>query len=164
MLNYPKLALPDAEETLAFRAAERILRTDPTLSRVVRSWNAWDGSPGDVLEPTFSTCPYLRLAPMPTGSAWQTEGQHRMPVLVGIQVAVAGSNADQLVNLWAAVRRALWPSDPARMATVRQIADAAKVVRPVMTLCGYGVRAEERGHRLMMAEGTLELLLHVNTP
>ena len=97
----PQLPLPAAPETQAFRAFETVLKDDPTLSPIVRTWVTWTGSNDDLLEPTFSNCPYIRLSPFPAGSDWVTEGQHSSPLVIRIQAAVSGSRADNLLNFWA---------------------------------------------------------------
>lgn len=163
-LSYPHLKLPTAPETLAFRAMVTILQSDPLLKATVRAWRVWDGSSEDILDPTFATCPYLMIRPLPSQSQWETEGQHKMPLVTRIDTAVAGSNVDQLLNFWNAVRSALWPKDPARFATVRSIVLAANISRPIMTMCGYGAVLEEKGLRMLLANGKLQLNLLISTP
>ena len=163
-LSFPKLALPDGPETIAFRAIEKILTSDPTLKRVIRKWNSWDGDATDALNPTYSTCPYLRISPRPGVSMKVTEDQHQMIMIIAIQIAVAGSNVDQLQNLWNAVRSAIWPLDTVRSSVVHAIAQAGNLRRPVMTQCGYGTTLEEKGLRILLAEGTIELKLLISTP
>ena len=97
-LNYPRLALPDAPETVAFRAIDAILRTDPTITSLCQVPGAAGGSSGggglylswtgqieDVWEPSATTCPFLRISPGGLGSSWETEGQHRMPMAIAIE-------------------------------------------------------------------------------
>ncbi len=163
-LNYPKLALPDCAEVLAFRAVETVLSTDPTLSRVTRYFNAWTGDAADVLPPTFALCPYLQIAPAPLASDWEAEGLHKVPMAISLLCVVAGSNRDQLMNYWAAIRRALWPQDPDRFAAVRQVVQDARITRPVLQAQAYGVKVDEAGARMLVAEGSLRLILHVDTP
>jgi hypothetical protein len=164
MLNYPKLSLPDVEETIAFRAVQRILVNDPVLKRVIRTWNTWDGDATDLSQPTPSTCPYLAIAPRPDGSQWEAEGMHSMPFTVGFTVAANGSNVDQITNLWGHVRRALWPRDAARMAVVRGLVVNANITHPTMTLAGYGVQVQDKGARVIVAQGHLRVLLLISTP
>ena len=163
-LAYPKLELPDCHEVKAFRAIETILRNDPTLKRVTRHFNAWTGAAEDVLGPTFALCPYLQISPAPQPSDWESEGQHKMPMSIALLCCVAGSNRDQLMNYWAVIRRALWPEDPERFAAVRKLVQDARVTRPVLQAQAYGIQVQEQGVRLLVAEGTLKLILLVDTP
>jgi hypothetical protein len=163
-LNFPKLSLPDVEETIAFRAIDSILRTDPVLQRVVKSWSSWNGESGDVFMPTPATCPSLELTPQPTASRWEAEGMHAMPFNILIRAAVNGTDVNQIMNMWGFVRRALWPSDPTRLLAIQTRIAEARVTRPTLTMQGYGTKLAEGGVRLLAAQGTLNVLLLIDTP
>jgi hypothetical protein len=163
-LNYPKLALPDVEETIAFRAVDSILRGDPTLQRVVRQFNSFNGESADTFGPTPATCPYLQLSPRPSASKWEAEGMHNMPFSVVIAAAVNGSDVDQLMNFWGHIRRALWPADPARNLAIQTLVAKARITRPTMTMQGYGSQLQKDGGRLLVAQGSLNVLLLIDTP
>ena len=118
----------------------------------------------DILEPTFSTLPYIRISPIPEASQRITEEQHRMPLDVRIQAAVGGSDFNQLSNFWAAIRSALFPTNPARRATVIGMINTANITRGQIIMNGYGWREEkETGLRMMVAQGTLQVVLLVLT-
>lgn len=164
-LAYPVLKLPDTAETLAFRAVETLLKTDPLLSVTIKSWRSWQGAPEDILDPTVQTCPYLRLSPRNGASSKETELQHRVILTCGIQVAVAGSNRDQLFNLWGAVRSALYPSGSAAHLRRENLAQVVGISKAVMTLNGYGITGnQDVGLRMLIAQGTLDLTMLVITP
>lgn len=163
-LAYPKLQLPDAPETLAFRTIDRILRADPVLARVVRTWKSWTGDATDNFDPTYATCPFLRIGPSASASSWETEGQHRTPLVVGFQLAVAGTDIDQLINLWGALRSALWPLDPTRGDANKTLTAGVKIVRPQLSMSGYGVNVGKDDEKMLVSSGQLELLLHISTP
>ena len=163
-LAYPKIALPDVEETIAFRTVDTILRGDPTLQRVVKCWNSFRGDSTDTMGPTPATCPYLQLAPVAMASKWEAESQHNMPMGVRIAVAVNGSNVDQIMNFWGFIRRALWPGDPERELAIQTLAAQARITRPTLTAQGYVWQVQPDGGRILMGVGTLNLLLLINTP
>ena len=163
-LSFPKLALPDVEETIAFRCIDSILRNDPILKRVVRDYNAWTGDASDVFSPTPATCPNLQLATRATGAKWETEGQHAMPFTIAITVAVNGSNLDQLLNFWGHVRRALWPKDLDRMNAIRAKIAAAGITKGTMAMNATGFQMQKDGARLLIAQGSLNLFLLIDTP
>jgi hypothetical protein len=163
-LASPKLALPNAAEQLAFRCVDQILRSDPVLSGLKVSFRSWTGAPEDILDPTFATCPYLRISPKSGQSKWATEQQHQVDLVIGIQVAVAGSDADQLFNFWGAVRTALFPRTAARLVTVQGMALTAQISKSIMTANGYGFSVTEQGLRMLIAAGTVQLVLLVQTP
>jgi hypothetical protein len=162
-LAYPQLRLPDCPETVAFRTVDRMLRSDPLLSTTVKAWRSWRGEPEDILDPTFATCPYIRISPVPEVSMRQTEEQHRMPLDIRIQAAVGGSDFNQLANFWGSIRTALYPTNPTRRTTILNMANGASIARSQMTLNGYGVKIDDAGLRMMIAQGTLQVILLVMT-
>ena len=162
-LSFPKLALPDVEETIAYRCIDGILRSDPVLKRVVRDYNSWTGEASDVFAPTPATCPNLQIAPRPAGSRWETEGMHSCPFAIAITCAVNGSNVDQLMNLWGHVRRALWPSDPDRMLAIQAKVAAAHIIKPTLTMQGFGVQLQKDGAGPDRAGNASDSATHTNT-
>jgi hypothetical protein len=162
-LAAPKLKLPNSPEQIAFRLVEQILRSDPLLSTTMRTLRCWQGDSSDIQGPTFATCPFVRLSPSPEASARRTEIQHQMPLDVGIEVAVAGTDYDQLANFWGAVRSAIFPIVEPRRTAVLTMSNTAKVTRSQMIMNGYRWKPEGEGIRLLYAQGTLQLILLVQT-
>jgi hypothetical protein len=164
-LSFHKLQLPDAEETIAFRAVDKILKHDIVLKHVLKTYNSFTGSTIDLLTPTPAMCPYVQISPKPMQARWESEGEHRAPLTILILCAVEGSNADNLMNLFGCVRRALWPMDPAKKAEVDAIKNATPVImKATLSLAGFGVIPLAKGSSVIGAAGHLELLLHVPTP
>jgi len=161
-----RLRLPDVEETLAFRAIDKVLKHDVILHSVVKRYNSYTGSAEDTQMPTVSTCPYLQIVPKPLTSRWECEGQHRMPISVVIRLATQGTDIDDLMNFWGCVRRALWPTNPARRAAVEAIINGAGIVRPTLKLSAFGIplKDKDRDSAMLGAVGDLELLLFIDTP
>lgn len=162
-LSYPILSLPTAEEAGAFRALERVFRDDETLAATIRQWVTWDGDVSDLTEPTFSTCPFLRLSPHGDASEWATEQQHGGAVVIRVTLCAAGTDANQIMNLWAAVRRALFPSDLTQRALVLSPLQLAGVNRPILSQPAYGVTADEKGAPLLVADGLIKLSMLIMT-
>jgi hypothetical protein len=163
-LNFPKIGLPDVEETIAFRTVDRILRQDPTLQRVTRAYCSFRGDATDTTSPTPASCPYLQIAPRPTASRWEAESMHNMPFNIAIAAAVNGSDVDQLMNYWGFIRRALWPKDPARLLAIQTQTAEARITRPTLIMQGYGSQLQSDGGRILVAQGTLNILLLIDTP
>lgn len=161
-----RLDLPDAEETVAFRAFENVLRTDPVLSRVVKTWSSWRGEPVDLLDPVPAMCPIIKLAFKPAGASWETEGLHKEPLYVGVTAAVAGLDCDQLVNLWAAIRRAVFPADPERDLFVQKaLRTEARIKKPTIIAPAFELFSSDKNAspNMMVVRGLIELLLDVPT-
>lgn len=162
--SFPKLSLPDCEETIAFRAFERVLRNDELLAATVKQWVTWTGDVADLMEPTYSTCPMIRLSPFPDASEWATETQHGGAVRIRTQLCIAGTDVNQIMNFWAAFRSAIFPEDLAlRAATLAPLLTAG-ILRPIISQAAYGVIAEEgTGAPLLVAEGMVRLPMLINT-
>lgn len=161
-----KLALPKGAETVAFRAFEGVLRSDPTLSRVVKTWSGWRGEAADLLQPCPALCPFIQVAPRPGGAEWEAEGLHREPLYVAIFVAVAGLDVDELLNLWAAIRSAVFPQDPERNQAVQKTFKAdARVVKTTLVTPTVQMTSDKKDAppNMLVANGLVELLLHVPT-
>ena len=142
-----------------------VLRSDPVLSRVVnkQGWYSWTGHAQDDGDPNLSNCPWLRITPQAGESDWETEGQHKFPLLIGIELATAGTNSDQITNLWNAVRLALFPQDPAARLAVRQKMNDAGITKAKLTKPAFGVKKDQAQNKLTLAGGVLELLLLIST-
>jgi hypothetical protein len=124
----PKLALEPSPHSLAFRGLVRILRADPTLRKVVRTWFVWDGSPDDAMEPCEATCPSLALAPAASADRWLGPSGFTGDLVVNLELLVAGSRVDDALDLYHAVKRAVYPEDDAKRTAVRAALVAAGVV------------------------------------
>ncbi len=161
-----KIALPKGAETVAFRAFEGVLRSDPVLSRVVKTWSGWRGEPADLLQPCPALCPFIQVAPRPAGASWEAEGLHKAPLYVAIFVAVAGLDVDELLNLWAAIRGAVFPQDPARDELVsKTLKTDAKILKTTLITPAVEMHADKKDAppNMLVARGLVELLLHVPT-
>lgn len=164
LLNCPKLDLPDAQETLAFEAVDKVIRLDPVLKTVFgRNIYSWRGDALDEADPSLERCPWIRLTPVPEASAWANVGQHKMPMNVGIELAVAGTRVREMMNLFGAIRAAIFPQGPAQRAAVDAIADAARITKATLAKPAYGTRKDSAGNKLLYAMGRLELVLLIDT-
>jgi hypothetical protein len=167
-LNYPKLSLPEAEETVAYAAVVKVLEHDPVLRSTTKLFLAWKGDVEDLWEPSVATCPFLRVSPGGAPSNWESEGQHKMPISLTVEAAIVGSDVRQMMNYWACIRRALWPQgDTAARDRIHAIFQAARINRPIISSPAYGVIeiGEARGGpRITLATGSIKLNLLINTP
>jgi hypothetical protein len=98
-----------------------------------------------------------------------------MPLSVGIEIAIVGTNVDNLLNVWGVVRSALFPQvpDPSSPVYAEQLALRAKamaaqtangITRGTITRPSYRVERDSKtGSKILYAEGTFDLLLLINT-
>ncbi len=164
MPQVPKLQLPDCREVLAFRAVCTILRADPTLRRIGIKFVVWDGSTDDLVEPMAAMLPFIEIQPSPNSTGWASESEHRSDVSVDFSLATRGTNADDLLNLWAAVRSALFvdPGDP-RRAEIAAVMDSVGAQNGTLTAQPFQVVSVDSGTKMLYGEGSLKLRINVNT-
>lgn len=162
--SFPKLDIPDQTETIAFRALEKVFKNDPRLSNVVRFWATWTGDMNiDMMKPTFGTCPFFRLSPFPDASDWVTESQHDLSIIVQVELFTAGSDVNQIMNLWGATRRALFPAALSAKQAIMTSLQAVGISKPIITRASYGVIQQEEGVVILTATGMIKLVLLVQT-
>jgi hypothetical protein len=117
----PKLPLPTAERTAVFRAIVRLLKADPTLSNVVKTWFVWDGTPGETQDFELGHAPALRLTPLGGGDEWMSPQSVVGMLVIDFEMMVAGTNIDDLANLWRAVIAAFYDPQALPWPNVQEI-------------------------------------------
>lgn len=105
------LGLPDSPHKLVFREIVRILRADPTLSGALRGLIAWEGRPSDARPLSLSQAPIIRLTPLGGPDAWLYPEAFKNTLFIKAEVLVAGFDVGDMLDLWWAVKRALYPAD-----------------------------------------------------
>jgi hypothetical protein len=153
------LDLPNCSHVKAFRALERILRNDPTLKRVLRQFWSWDGSDRDDLEPSLDTCPSLAIALGFGPDQWRGPANFEGPLEVRFAWAVAGTRADNLMNLVHATKRAIYPrDDTARTANRTALIEAgATTGEGIFGRTESGRMDDESGRPMLAASATFTL-------
>lgn len=110
--------LPRGKRSQVFRAVEAILKADPVLSAVVKTWVSFDGSadaattppdlPPSSVEPPFpDLCPYVALALIPQRVVLADSATYGLVGAVGLTIATAGEYADDHADLQEAAIAAL---------------------------------------------------------
>lgn len=153
-----RLPLTDAPALILIKAIEAKLRSDPTLTRVVKTWCTFNGEPNEVQEPSVKDLPYLRLETAGNQSYRDTEGTSETPVDFDVVLFVEGSLKDNIINLWYAVHRVIFPGD-GTMQSILQTNNATglNLSKPL-----YGVEMKD-GSKIMGAVGTVQVVLYTNT-
>jgi hypothetical protein len=109
----PLLPLPKSPRTNVFRAIVKILQCDLVLRNIFRpgSFRSWSGAPHDELEFTFAIAPAIRLTPANGPEQFWSPNAQVGDLLVNCEMLVAGSNVDDVQNLWWAIEKAIYPAD-----------------------------------------------------
>lgn len=164
-LSAPRLGAPTDPLVAVFRAVEKVLRTDPAFSAACQTFLAWTGTALDAADIELGFCPFCRISPAPVASDMATEIQHRMPIAITVELAVAGTDFDNLGNFWGLIRNALWPvGDDARRALVQSNLMAAGVTRPVIRQAAFGSAGDRADGFLLVGLGTIQFNSLVMTP
>jgi hypothetical protein len=114
------LNLPTAPRTSVFRYMDGILRADPTLSATMNNILSWTGQDSDAMNLTADMAPVMRLTPLATEEVFKFPNAMVGDQLIKIELGVIGYDYDDILNLWWAIERACYPSDPTARAAVQQ--------------------------------------------
>jgi hypothetical protein len=119
--------LPVSPRTKVFRAITAILQRDPVLSSVVRppNFRAWAGASHDNAEFTFSSSVSIRITPTNGPESWKFPDAFTGWLFLNVDMLIPGTDADDELNLWWSIERAIYPEDfAARSAIVAALQQA----------------------------------------
>lgn len=91
---------------------ETIVRTDPTMSRIMKPGNfrTWQGTSDDSKTFTIEHAPALRWTPQNMGEEFTTPDAMRGWLLINCEILCRGTCSDDMLNFWYAMERAFYPS------------------------------------------------------
>jgi hypothetical protein len=123
------LDLNKAPRTAVFRATETILKTDPTLNRVVNIWRFWREAPGQNapfgIDQLGKSRVAIRVSPTTGPNSWTFPEAFVGPLFLNFECLILGADADDPFNLWWAIQRAIYPqSNPLQNIAALQAAGA----------------------------------------
>jgi hypothetical protein len=155
--------LPESPESRAYKGVVQVLRTDPTLRGYGLKIRAWEGGVNDAKEvESLGELPLLMITPGRASSRWLSPAQHESQMPIELSVCVETQRASDLLDLWHAVRTALFPVDAARLHVVRTLMDPL-VAQGTLSSQATGVQTLLSDLKAMHATGVLSITLHVNT-
>jgi hypothetical protein len=161
----PRLKLPTAPETAVFRAILAQLQRDPTLSRVIPpdNWHTYNGDPRSKRPPAH-VGPEIWIWPTGGPSAWWTEGAQLTPLFLNVEYVVPSNCVDDAVNIWHALRKALYSGAPAEDIPFYQVLIGAGAVTGLtaFSLGGFDANPEEAGE-LYRANGQMRIDIRIDT-
>jgi hypothetical protein len=162
-LTYPKLNLK-SEEATAYRAICGVLKNDSVFGPATNTFIEWDGTSNDTTDPEYSWTPYCRVDPFPQESEWVTESQHMMPMMLRIQLCTAGTQIENSMGYWAAMRAALFPQNPTQRDNVKSLLVNAGISRLAIQMSAYGTRSFADSSVLAaIAEGMVRCAILIGT-
>jgi hypothetical protein len=164
-----QLDLPDVPWTQAYGRVVRALKEDATLRAVVHpaGWRTYtDEDTGDA-PPGSDTLPSLELLPHGMKGTAESPIAQYSPLGIAITIATAGSDMRDLLNLWWAVHRAIFPGDGARALVTSIRADfagsasGAQLETVQLGLPAITPDVKELGNQILLASGSLILIMRV---
>jgi hypothetical protein len=163
----PIAGLRPSPHRLAFRRCVRVMQSDSRLRAAVKTWFVWDGSAADRLDFTLGLCPAVAVVPGRTPDTFLGPSGFLSRLTMEFTLSVAGTNADDLFDLYHAIQRAFWPETDAERVAVRSLllaldepagsgrADTGEVV---FTQPRFGVAVNDDGPMLVgTGQATLTL-------
>lgn len=100
------LNLPIDPRTVAFDAVVRKLKSDPVLSRIIKTWRA---SPFTVVPPSASELPMCVIGLKPGLITVATPNSHAASLIITLDFVVAGEDYRDIINLNGAMETAVDP-------------------------------------------------------
>jgi hypothetical protein len=116
----PRLDLDVAVETHVYRAVVAVLQGNPTLKRVIKTWEVLDGTHATIQPPATTGMPWLCVMPGPSQMTMAEAAAWGVDFTVLMVWCTAGLNGDDHMNLWNAIRAALGHSTAFRDTTVAE--------------------------------------------
>lgn len=114
------LSLDMAPRAAVWNKLIEIIRIDGTVKRVIpraASFRYWTGTDEDSQPFTTDLAPAVRFTPAAGPVAWLYPGSMAGDLLINCEMIVQGTAVIDVMNLWWAIQRALYPrSQPARQA------------------------------------------------
>jgi hypothetical protein len=158
--------------TLAYYRVVQALKLDPTLSKTIApgGWRTYTDEDSNDVGPGADALPALETLPFAAGASPLTITSQVAPLGIAISIATEGNDVRDLLNLWGAVHKALFPgdgSDPLRT-TIR--ADFQAAVPPIgaqiasVFLSSPAITPSAAGlqKQIMSASGTITLNMTVS--
>jgi hypothetical protein len=164
--------LNDSAWTIAYYAVVQALKNDPVLSTAIAigGWRTYTDGDSDDVGPGEDSLPAIETLPFAAGASPLTITSQTAPLGIAIQVACEGADVRDLLNLWGAVHKALFPGDASTMLRTAIVAafQAAKpplgaqlasvqLSSPAITPSGTGLQKQ-----FMSASGTITLNMTVS--
>ena len=100
------LNLPVDPRTVAFDAVVRKLKSDPVLSRIIKTWRA---SPFTVVPPSASELPMCVIGLKPGSITVATPNSHAASLIITLDIIVAGEDHRDIINLYGSLETAIDP-------------------------------------------------------
>ena len=154
--------LKDSLESKVFLAAVAVMKEDPVLSQVVRTWAVLDEDDraANFMPPATAMMPMIRVRPASRDDHGTTVSTSTSTMAVRIEVFVEGAVARHLLNLWGAVREAWRFARPMRDTSVKCFMDreaGSSIFDVTSPGYGYGQPRNDESALYLSGVGQVEI-------
>lgn len=103
--------LPTSPRTKVFRAVVALLQQNPVILSCIKpdSFRSWSGRSHDAIEFSSSMYPAIRITPTNGPEGWIFPTAMRGWLYLNVDMLIFGTDADDQLNLWWAVEKAIYP-------------------------------------------------------
>jgi hypothetical protein len=161
------LKLPTVPESAVFQAIVTRLTRDPTLSRIFgpESWHLFSGDAGASGRPPARTAgPEVWIFPSAGASTYWSPGSQVVPLFLNFDLSVPSTCSLDVLNLWGAIRKAIFTCDFANDSDFRTSLQALGAHSGVITFsqAAYDPNPEDDG-TIFRARGQIKIDIRLNT-
>lgn len=149
------MPFPKSTTSKAYETAISILKNDPILSREVKTFSHWSGSPSDIQDFSVGQSPWLNVTPHAQKSEFFDNKSHKEHLLLEVQLGVEGTDATQIMDFWGAIEKAFFPTDATQYAVVQARVAAAGIIAVEFTQPAWDVNSQ--GGQALVGKGQIEL-------
>jgi hypothetical protein len=157
---------------IAYYRVVLALKADPTLSRTIAGdgWRTYTDEDSDDVGPGEDALPALETLPFAAGASPLTITSQNAPLGIAISIATEGTDVRDLLNLWGAVHKAIFPGDASSTLKAAIVADFQAAVPPLgaqlasIQLSAPAITPSAAGlqKQFMSASGTITLNMTVS--
>lgn len=153
------LGVPRGIRSTVFRMIEARLKADATLGGVVAKWYTWDGSPESASGLAVIPTPSVRLTPALGPVTWYGPAEQGGMLQVKIDLLTRTLNADDPLDLWEAIERAIYPSDRTdELAWEQSLRDAGGWTGQISLT--QPTTMQQADENQILSSGTIEIEIH----
>jgi hypothetical protein len=102
-MAFPKCAHRQVRDRLYAK-----IRADATLAANVRTWQLLTNKPADLTPWTGNMLPALRITLEGSAEGWSTVHSQKVPLVLRIDLGIAGHDEGDILDYWAAVQNAVF--------------------------------------------------------
>lgn len=101
--------LPQGQRSKVYTRLIELLKADPTLSSVVKTWDLWGGEP--FRQTIIESPPSIEILPRIGPMRWDSPDSQVGMLILDVAIYTVGHELTDALDLWEAVELAVYPPD-----------------------------------------------------